>query len=476
MKCFMMRKNGWVVVACMMGMSTLAVAAAQQKDKMDNTKSMMKDNMQSTMTEKSHQQQGMDNMKQQCNIPGTSGTLQSTDSVIESQVQNTQGDKLGNIEELILDNNNQAIAYVVIDSDSKFYPVPWTAFDTGTDTYILDITPDKLHQAPSVTSLDISQFNGPDLQQKSHDYYSSQIADVQAKCMDKQMMNRMKDKAETMMGQAKQPNLCSSDDIIGYDVQDTQGKTLGELDDIVFDVRQGNLAYGLISFGGILGIGQKTAAVPWEAVVIVPDQKIARLDSNEKTLRAAELTRGDIQQLSEPTFARQVHREFNQEPYWEVFGFVAPMGTESGSSAAWAADSAYNKNFKTDTVATTQGTIKNIDSFTPQKDAQAGLRLRVKTADGRTVTVYAGPQQHYLQQKIRFHKGDPITVTGSKTSVDGKSVCMATQIKKGEETFEIRNSQGKPLWQMTPDHQPMNQQKSQDRQQQNPAEHVMPSM
>lgn len=475
MKCSMMRKNGWIAAVCIMGMSTMLLAATQQ-DKTNSMKSTMKDNMNSAMSEKSHQHQGMDSMKQKCDIPGMSGTLQSTDSVVGSQVKNTQGDKLGNIEELILDNNNQAVAYVVIDSDSKYYPVPWTAFDAGTDTYILDISPEKLQQAPSVTSLDISQFNSPDLRQKSHDYYSDQINAVQDKSMGERAVDWMKKEAKSITGEQKQPSLCSSNDIIGYDVEDTQGKTVGELDDIIFDVRQGNLAYGLVGFGGILGIGQKTAAVPWEAVVIEPDQKIAKLDSDEKTLRAAELPHGDIQQLSEPAFARLVHREFNQEPYWEVFGFVAPMGTESGSSAAWAADSDYNKNFKADTVATTQGTIKKIDAFTPQKDAQPGLRLRVKTDDGRTVTVYAGPQQHYLQQKIRFHKGDQVTVTGSKTSVDGKNVCMATQIKKGEQTFEIRNSQGKPLWQCTPDHQPMNQQNSRDKQQQNSAEHVMPSM
>lgn len=484
MKGSMMRKNGWMATAgIIIMMMTVIAGAAVPKDEMDTTKSTitdtvkstMEDTVQSTMTETSHPYAEMEKMKQPCRIPGMSGTLQSAEAVVGSQVQNAQGEKLGDVEQLILDNNNQAVTYVVIASGDRFYPVPWTAFDRGTETYILDMTADKLRQAPNVTSLNTSQFTGADLKLKSHDYYAAQIAAVQAKCMDQHAMSRMKDKAESMMGEEKQPNLCSSNDIIGYDIQDTQGKALGELDDIVFDVRQGNLAYGLISFGGIMGIGQKTAAVPWEAVMIMPGQEIAKLDTDEKTLQASVLPDGDIQGLSEPTFARQVHREFNQEPYWEVFGFVAPIGTESMTSSAWAPDSTYNSNFNIKTMETIQGTIKKVASFTPEKDAQEGLSLRVRTQDGRTMTVYAGPRQYYLQQKIRFQKGDAISLTGSRTSVNNRNVVLACQIKKGQDTFQLRDSQGKPLWQMPQGTQQMNQLQIPGTQQQMPAERDIPS-
>lgn len=439
MKPSKMRKNGWILAACFILLLAASVPAGTP-DNADDTPMAAKD--------KAHE----------CNIAGLAGTLQSAEEVIGTNIHNIQGDTIGEVEELILDASRRTVEYVVIEADGKLYPVPWTALGKGTESYTLDITSDRLSGAPTVSSLQPGQFIRPDLRQQSHDFYSAQITAVQDKNIGEKAADWVKDTAESLTGQP-QPVLHSTNSILGYDVQDAQGTTLGELDDVVFDVRQGNLAYGLITFGGILGIGQKTAAVPWEAVDIRTSQQIVRLHGSEQTLQASVLKDGDIQWLSEPAFAQQVHTEFDQEPYWEVFGFVPPAGTPStapaGTSTAWQTDSAYNRNFDPAAIEMIVGTVKKVDSFTPEKGAQAGLKLKIETEQGRTETVYAGPRQHYLRQEVRFRKGDQVAVTGAKASIDGKNVVLASQINKGQETFQIRDSQGKPAWQMEKNQQQM---------------------
>jgi sporulation protein YlmC with PRC-barrel domain len=462
-----MKKNSWIVMVCMVVMSAVVFSADYEntvKDRLSEVKEKAHDY---TAMEKAEKAKAM---KKECTISGLSGTLQSADAIIGCAVHNTQGEQIGSVEELVLDENRHSIEYVVVDANDVLHPVPWTAFDKGKEAYTLDITSDKLRQAPTVSSLEIRQFMRSDFRKNTHDYYSDQISAVQDRSITERAVDWVKEKTENLIGDDETPQLLSLNEILGYDVQDEQGKVLGELDDVVFDVRQGNLAYGLVKFGGVMGIGQRTAAVPWEAIEVHTAEQIARLDADEVTLRASVLPDGDIRHLSEPTFAQQVHREYGQEPYWEVFGFVPPTAatavpesTPPLSSYAWRADSAYNKHFNAQTVSTFDGTIKKVASFVPEEGAEAGLKLKIQTQDGRTLVVHAGPQQHYLQQKVRFRKGDRISVTGSRTWVEQKNVILASQVRKGEETFRIRDSQGKPAWQM-------------EKQQQTPAEHVMPSM
>ena len=474
MNCLMVRKIGWLLMVCFMMSATIfaAMDEKQMNTKTEDMKSGMKEQMQHQGMKDQMQHKDMEKVKPVCDITGRTGHLQSAEDLIGMNVYNKQDQKLGNVEELVLDNNRKAVCYVVITSNDTYYPVPWTAFDTGTTTYILDISPANLHQAPTVSSLQISQFSSEDLKNKTQDYYSNQISAAQKKSMSEQAMKQMKEKAGEMMNEGAKPALCEANQIIGEDVQDMQGKKLGELSDVVFDVREGNLAYGLVSFGGLLGFREKTAAVPWDAIQMKPGQQIVRLNADESMLRDAVLPRGNLRSLSEPEFARQVHRDFGQEPYWEVFGFVAPAGTEmmEMSIAPWQADSVYNKSFDTSTVETIQGTVRQVGSFTPEKDAAEGLKLKVETPDGKTVTVYAGPKKAYMMQKIRFQKGDQISITGSRTTVNQKNVIMASQIQKGTDTLRLRDAQGKPVWQMTGMEQPGMQHQQGEQQKEMPAD------
>ncbi len=54
--------------------------------------------------------------------------------------------------------------------------------------------------------------------------------------------------------------------IIGTDVRSADGEEIGDIKEIVIDPRSGNVAYAVVSFGGVLGVGDKLFAVPWKAL------------------------------------------------------------------------------------------------------------------------------------------------------------------------------------------------------------------
>jgi sporulation protein YlmC with PRC-barrel domain len=75
-------------------------------------------------------------------------------------------------------------------------------------------------------------------------------------------------------------------DIIGMKVEDTEGKKLGSIRDLVLD-DDGEVQYAVLDFGGILGIGDKYFAVPWDALQRSEDNRRLSLDVSKKDLKQA---------------------------------------------------------------------------------------------------------------------------------------------------------------------------------------------
>lgn len=60
-------------------------------------------------------------------------------------------------------------------------------------------------------------------------------------------------------------------DLIGMDVKNDQGDSLGEINNLVIDP-SGKVTYVVLGTGGLAGLGEKTYAVPWDRVQISPDR------------------------------------------------------------------------------------------------------------------------------------------------------------------------------------------------------------
>jgi len=93
---------------------------------------------------------------------------------------------------------------------------------------------------------------------------------------------------------------------------------LGEIEEIMLDVRSGRIAYAVLSAGGFLGIGEKFYAVPWQAFTMDTDQKAFILDvDKERLLSAPGFDKDHWPAMGDQRWAGQVHSYYGVRAYWE---------------------------------------------------------------------------------------------------------------------------------------------------------------
>ena len=73
-------------------------------------------------------------------------------------------------------------------------------------------------------------------------------------------------------------NITAAKSIIGEKVKNTEGQDLGTVKELLLDTESGKIEYGVISYGGILGIGNKDIAVPYEAFITNKDEDFFTLN------------------------------------------------------------------------------------------------------------------------------------------------------------------------------------------------------
>jgi sporulation protein YlmC with PRC-barrel domain len=78
---------------------------------------------------------------------------------------------------------------------------------------------------------------------------------------------------------------CST--LTGDAVRNAAGEDLGEIEDIMIDLDTGRIAYAVLSFGGILGMGDKLFAIPWEALQLAQEEHKFILNVSKDMLEKA---------------------------------------------------------------------------------------------------------------------------------------------------------------------------------------------
>lgn len=82
-------------------------------------------------------------------------------------------------------------------------------------------------------------------------------------------------------------------ELIGMNIQNSQGESLGEINDLVMDANTGKIRYAAVSYGGFLGVGDKMFAVPWAAFKVHaevddPDDYVLVLNITQQHLEGAQ--------------------------------------------------------------------------------------------------------------------------------------------------------------------------------------------
>lgn len=113
------------------------------------------------------------------------------------------------------------------------------------------------------------------------------------------------------------PNIISAGTVIGDAVQNLQGEKLGTIKEIMLDTRSGTIAYAVLSFGGLFGLGAKLFAVPWQAMKVDGSEECLRLDvSKERLERAEGFDEDDWPNFADPQWSSRVHDAWGVPVSW----------------------------------------------------------------------------------------------------------------------------------------------------------------
>jgi sporulation protein YlmC with PRC-barrel domain len=102
----------------------------------------------------------------------------SSDKVEGTTVYSTAGDKLGSIDDLMIDKHSGQVRYAVLEfggflgMGTDRYPLPWNMlkYDTTRDGYVVPIDKDKLKDAPRYADSDVPAYTS-DYGKRVNGYY-----------------------------------------------------------------------------------------------------------------------------------------------------------------------------------------------------------------------------------------------------------------------------------------------------------------
>ncbi len=107
-----------------------------------------------------------------------------------------------------------------------------------------------------------------------------------------------------------QPVLSASS-LEGDDVKNVSGEDLGTIKEIMIDTQTNTVAYYVLSFGGVLGMGDKLFALPPEAVSLDKAKKCFILDVDKERLKSAEgFDKDNWPNMADPSFRQSIYDHY----------------------------------------------------------------------------------------------------------------------------------------------------------------------
>ena len=225
---------------------------------------------------------------------GNDATVDREDSSIEgmahraSQIQGTKvinGDEkeIGSVKDIAIDLRAGQVKYAalsyggVLGFGGKLFAVPWDAFehrhDSGTDQHklILNIDEATLREAPGFDQSNWPDFADPAFDEAAKSGASFEIdagpVNVDIDLRQDAELPRPEDGAIIRDEPPSSGNdmVLRAGKIIGMTVNNTADKNLGTVNDLMIDMATGKVRYAAVSYGGLLGVGDKLFAVPWDS-------------------------------------------------------------------------------------------------------------------------------------------------------------------------------------------------------------------
>ncbi len=166
-----------------------------------------------------------------------------------------------------------------------------------------------------------------------------------------------------------------------YDVVNKKGDDMGQVQTFVVDMREGLIAFALVSFGGFLGISDKWFALPWGALKWHPETMKFILDMPEEVLKNAPGMDKDkwleeIDKWQEEKDLELLDRYYTHHGYESYLGIVQQVITKKGRhkvTAKFEINKDVAGEFRFKLVAVNGETIAVSEGYTTKDNALNGI-------------------------------------------------------------------------------------------------------
>lgn len=240
-------------------------------------------------------------------------------------IENAQGDSLGSVNDIVLNLENGQILLVTLEYGGilgigdKTFPIPLSAFRFDEETADIPVAP----AVPGAVVTDTNAITGTDsmtgtdgqmgtdgmtgtmtdtvvvgtrliLDIPEETFENAPGIDGDMNLTDPAIVGDMetfyRDLGEDVIGRPiAETNLddltgrvVKLSDLDGANVNNPNDEGVGEIDDILVDLRAGRVEYFILSFGGFLGIGDNLYAIPMDAFSVIPTS--AEVEDGQPTL------------------------------------------------------------------------------------------------------------------------------------------------------------------------------------------------
>ena len=249
----------------------------------------------------------------------TFGQLERANKLIGKTVYSSDNQKLGKIDNFIVDLESGHILYTVVGTGvlgvgGHDYAVAPGAFtDIRGDTIHVNIDKQKFNGAPEFTK-DIDkpeQMGQGSFVNQVYQYFGQTAWWKGGQAADTGTFN----------------NVHKAKDVIGMKVKNVGNEDLGKIDNLMLDLPAGRVVFAILNPDSSLNLGNNFYALPPNALTLSSDQKNLVSDlTKDKLASAPHFVKDQWQNLSDPSFASKVYQYYGKQAWFETGSGLQPTG------------------------------------------------------------------------------------------------------------------------------------------------------
>ena len=239
-------------------------------------------------------------------------TVYRVSEVVGMEVQNRDQEDLGEVNDMVIDLNSGKVEYAalsfggVLGLGDKLFAIPWNAMklrsEENSHFFVLGIDQERLKKAPGFDQDMWPDTADPKWNLETRERYATVKAAIDP-------VKPAKKGKQKEQGTPDYSAVMKISDVTGMAVRNPDQEDLGKIEELVINVNGGQVRYAALSFGGVLGLGDKMFAIPWDALQFKQnaDESFFILSvSKERLKRAPGFDKDDWPDTANPNWRQEI--------------------------------------------------------------------------------------------------------------------------------------------------------------------------